>query len=78
MSKANYSKALLHWKAHGISGAQTLSLGEKEQLLSIAILDMGIWYKAQAQGGTAEMNGRVSRPRKLKTLLIECGYFFEE
>lgn len=40
MNKANYSQALLHWKAQGISGAQALSLAEKQQLLNTAVLDM--------------------------------------
>lgn len=78
MNKANYCKVLLHWKAHGISWAQALSLAEKEQLLSTAVLDVGILSKAKAQGGTAEVDGGVSRPRKLKTLLIECECFFGE
>lgn len=51
MNKANCSKALLHWKKHGITGAQALSLAETEQLLSTAVLDVGIWSKAKAQGG---------------------------
>lgn len=51
---------------------------KKSRFLNTAILDMVIWYKAKVQVSKAEMNRRVRRPRKLKTLLIECGYFFGE